>query len=111
MPKILRKPVTANRLNKPAWYRTRTAEFGPDTKAGEGDAQIATAEIFLDGELIGSITGIRTPGRSANTWTSDRIHPGVTQHGPTRFHAVDALVRTHLTELQEHPIAHLAAAA
>lgn len=111
MPKIQRKPVTAGQFNKPAWFRTRTAEFGPDIKAGEGAAQIATAEIFLDGERIGSITGIRTPGRSANNWTADRIHPGVKQHGTTRFHAADALVRTYLTELQEHPIAHLAAAA
>ncbi|HEX9227501.1 MAG TPA: hypothetical protein VF885_12735 [Arthrobacter sp.] len=111
MPKIQRKPVTAGQFNRPAWFRTRTAEFGPDTKAGEGAAQIATAEIFLDGELIGSITGTRTPGRSAYTWAADGIHPGVQQHGPTRFHAVDALVRTHLTELQEHPIARLAAAA
>lgn len=111
MPQIKRKPVTAGNFNRPAWYRTRKAELGPDKKAGEGAAQIATAEVFLDGELIGSITAIRTLGRSANTWTADNTHPGVTQHGTTRFHAVDALVRSHLTELQAHPIAHLAQAA
>jgi hypothetical protein len=32
------------------------------------------------------------------------------QHGTTRFQAVDALVRSRLTELQQHPFAHLAAA-
>jgi hypothetical protein len=34
----------------------------------------------------------------------------IKQHGDTRFNAIDALVRTHLTELQQHPIAHLAVA-
>jgi hypothetical protein len=40
----------------------------------------------------------------------DRLGTDVKQHGTLRFHAVDALVRTHLTDLQQHPIAHLTAA-
>ncbi len=35
------KPVAAGKMNKPAWYRTRTAELGPDHKAGEGAASPA----------------------------------------------------------------------
>ncbi|MGO4190586.1 hypothetical protein AB4Y67_02845 [Arthrobacter sp. YAF17] len=35
----------------------------------------------------------------------------VKQHGDTHFQAIDALVRTHPTELQQHPIAYLAHAA
>jgi hypothetical protein len=34
--------------------------------------------------------------------------PGVRQHGDTHSQAIDAHVRTHLSELQQHPIAHLA---
>ena len=110
MPETKLKPVTPGKLNKPAWMRTRVAELGPDRKAGEGAAQIITADVYLDGELIGSITGVPDPARAVKTWTADRNHSGVKQHGTARFQAVDALVRTHLTELQQHPIAHLAMA-
>lgn len=110
MPQIKLKPVVPGNFNRPAWFRTRTAEYGPDRKAGEGASQIVTTDVYLDGELIGSITGVPDPARAVKTWTADRTHPGVKQHGTARFQAVDALVRTHLTELQAHPIAHLAAA-
>jgi hypothetical protein len=110
MPENTRKPVVPGNFNKPVWFRTRTAEYGPDMKSGEGSALVVTTEVFLDGERIGSITGIPVPGRAIKTWTANRIHPGVKQHGTARFNAVDAVVRTHLTDLQQHPIAHLSAA-
>jgi hypothetical protein len=110
MPEIKLKPVVAGRSNKPAWCRTHAAELGPDQKAGEGSASLATADVYLDGELIGSVTGALKPNSTVREWTSDRIGAGIKQHGTTRFHAVDALVRTHLTDLQQHPIAHLSAA-
>jgi hypothetical protein len=51
------KLATPGKLNRPAWYRTRTAELGPDHKTGEGVASLVTAEVYLDGEVIGSVTG------------------------------------------------------
>jgi hypothetical protein len=111
MPDIKLKPVVAGRSNKPAWCRTHAAAYGPDVRAGEGDAQLTTTDVYLDGERTGSITGIPVPGQKKTAWAADGIEPGVKQHRPTRFHAVDALVRSHLTELRQHPIAHLAVAA
>lgn len=69
-----------------------------------------TAEVYLDGVLIGSVTGAPKPSSTLRTWIPDRLGAGIKQHGHTRFNAIDALVRTHLTDLQQHPIAHLAAA-
>lgn len=110
MPEIKRRPVTPGKLNKPAWYRTRTAELGPDRKAGEGASSLSTADVYLDGQHIGSVTGALKPNSTVREWNADRLGSGIKQHGTTRFNAVDALVRTHLTDLQQHPIAHLAAA-
>lgn len=106
MPELILKPVTPGRLNKPAWYRTRTAETGPDSKNDDGTV---TVDVYLDGERIGSVTG-GARNKAVREWAPDRIGDGVKQHGPVRFQAIDALVRTHLTELDQHPIAHLAAA-
>ncbi|MBG0738920.1 hypothetical protein IV500_05720 [Paeniglutamicibacter antarcticus] len=111
MPEMNLRPVTTGKLNRPAWMRTHTAALGPDHRAGEGIASLTTSDVFLDGELIGSVTGTLKPGTALRAWVSDRVGAGVKQHGDTRFHAVDALVRTHLTDLQQHPIAHLATAA
>ncbi|GAA4035093.1 hypothetical protein GCM10023063_19320 [Arthrobacter methylotrophus] len=110
MPEIKLKPVTPGKLNKPAWYRTHVAELGPDHKAGEGSASLVTADLYLDGELIGSVTGTLKANSAVREWIPDRIGAGIKQHGTARFNAVDALVRTHLTDMQQHPIAHLAAA-
>jgi hypothetical protein len=110
MPEMKLKPVTPGKLNKPAWYRTWTAELGPDRKTGEGSASLVTADVYLDGDRIGSVTGTLKPNTAVREWVPDRTGGGIKQHGTTRFHAVDALVRTHLTDLQQHPIAHLAAA-
>lgn len=110
MPELKLKPVTPGKLNKPAWYRTRTAELGPDHKAGEGAASLVTTEVYLDGEAIGSVTGVLKPNSTVREWVPDRLGQSIKQHGTARFNAVDALVRTHLTDLQEHPIAHLSAA-
>ena len=110
MPDVKLKPVTPDRLNRPAWSRTHTAELGPDNKAGEGAASLATADVYLDGELSGSVTGTLRPGNTVRDWTPSRTGAGVKQHGTTRFHAVDALVRSHLTEERLHPIAHLSVA-
>jgi hypothetical protein len=109
MPELKLKPVTPGKLNKPAWYRTRRAELGPDHKAGEGAASLVTTEVYLDGEPVGSITGTLKPNSTVRDWTPSRTGAGI-KHSTARCHAVDALVRTHLTDLQEHPIAHLAAA-
>jgi hypothetical protein len=111
MPEQILRPVTPGRLNKPAWYRTHVAELGPDHRAGEGPASLVTADVFLDGELIGSVTGTLKTNSAVREWIPDRIGTGIRQHGGTRFNAIDALVRTHLTNLQQHPIAHLSAAA
>lgn len=105
------KPVSPGKLNRPAWYRAHIAELGPDHKAGEGTASLVTSDVFLDGELIGSVTGALKADSPVREWVPDRIGTAVKQHGPARFQAIDALVRTHLTDLQEHPIAHLATAA
>ncbi|WP_026538719.1 hypothetical protein [Arthrobacter sp. 9MFCol3.1] len=89
------KTVTPGKLNKPAWFRTRTAELGPDQKAGEGTGSLLTADVYLDGERIGSVTGALRPNSAVRDWTPDRIGAGIKQHGTIRFHAIDALVRTH----------------
>src|SRR5690349_19186299 len=106
MPELTLKPVTPGRLNKPAWYRTHTAETGPDTRNDDGTV---TVDVYLDGERIGHITG-GARQKTVREWTAGRTGNGIKQHGATRFNAIDALVRTHLTELQQHPIAHLSAA-
>lgn len=111
MPELKLKPVSPGKLNRPAWYRTRTAELGPDCKAGEGAASLVTTDVYLDGQLIGSVTGSLKANSPVREWVPDRLGAGIKQHGSTRFQAVDALVRTHLTDLQQHPIAHLPAAA
>jgi hypothetical protein len=106
MPEQILKPVSPGRLNKPAWFRTRTAETGPENKNEDGTV---TVDVYLDGERIGSIRG-SAMNKTVRQWARSRIGDGVRQHGTARFNAIDALVRTHLTELQQHPIAHLAAA-
>ncbi|QOT19408.1 hypothetical protein [Paenarthrobacter sp. YJN-5] len=107
MPEQNLKPVTPGRLNKPAWYRTRTAETGPETKNDDGTV---TTDVYLDGEHIGSVKG-GARNKTVREWAPNRIGNGVRQHGTARFQAIDALVRTYLTELDQHPIAHLPAAA
>lgn len=106
MPEQILKPVSPGRLNKPAWFRTRTAETGPETKNEDGSV---TADVYLDGERIGYVRGSALI-KTVRHWAPSRIGDGVRQHGTARFNAIDALVRTHLTELQQHPIAHLNAA-
>lgn len=108
--KLNLKPVTPGKLNKPAWYRTHTAELGPDNRAGEGAASLVTSDVYLDGKLIGSVTGSLKANITVREWVPDRLGAGIRQHGTARFQAIDALVRTHLTELQQHPVAHLSAA-
>lgn len=117
MTKPMFTPVSAGRLNKPAWYRTRVAEFGPVRKAAGEYGSLTTYDVYLNREHIGSVTGTpRTrperPGSDVlvsdgtlRSWTPDRLATGITQHGTTRFEAVDALVRSHLTDIQQHPIA------
>ncbi|SDL30575.1 hypothetical protein [Arthrobacter sp. ok362] len=69
MPDIKLKPVTPGKLNKPAWFRTRTGELGPDHKAGEGAASLVTADVYLDGERIGSVPGALKPNSTVREWT------------------------------------------
>lgn len=111
MPEIKLRPVVAGKSNKPAWCRTHTAAYGPDARTGEGDAQLITTDVYLDGEPIGSITGVPVAVQKPFAWAAAGIEPGVKQYSTSRFHAVDALVRNHLTQLRLHPIAHLASAA
>lgn len=110
MPEMKLKPVTPGKLNKPAWYSTRTGELGPDNRAGEGVASLVTAEDYRDGMLIGIGTGAPKAESNLRTWIPDCLSAGIKQHGNTLFNVIDPLVRTHRTELQQHPIAHLAAA-
>lgn len=110
-------PVSPGRLNRPAWHRTHLAEFGPVSKTPGEYGSLTTYDVYLNRELIGSVTGTpktrpERPGSGAmvpdgtlRRWAPDRLAEGVTQHGDTRFEAVDALVRSHLTEIQQHPIA------
>jgi hypothetical protein len=70
MPDIKLKQVTAGELNKPAWYRTHTAELGPEHAAGEGPASITTADVYLGGEPsvpYGDAGSARASGSTAPT--------------------------------------------
>lgn len=110
-------PVSPGRLNRPAWHRSHLAEFGPVRKTPCDFGSITTYDVYLNRQLIGSVTGtprtrpehpgsaVQIPDGTLRRWSPDRLAPGVTQHGDTRFEAVDALVRSHLTEIQQHPIA------
>jgi hypothetical protein len=110
-------PVKPGRLNKPAWHRSNVAEFGPVRKAPGDYGPLTTYDVYLNRQLIGSVTGTPktrpehpgsdtlVPDGTLRVWAPDRLAVGVAQHGDTRFEAVDALVRTHLTETQQHPIA------
>jgi hypothetical protein len=69
MTDIKLKPVTHGKLNRPARFRTRTAELGPDHKAGEGAASLLTADVYLDGERIGSVTGAFKANSTVREWT------------------------------------------
>ncbi|WP_160664985.1 hypothetical protein [Pseudarthrobacter sp. ATCC 49987] len=110
MPENRLRPVNAGKMNRAAWMRTHFAELGPYVKAGEGAASTSTADVYLDGALIGSVTGVLKPDSTVRAWTPNRIGAGVNQHGSALFNSVDALVRTYLTEVRQHPIAHLTAA-
>lgn len=110
-------PVSPGRHNKPAWHRSNVAEFGPVRKEPGDYGSLTTYDVYLNRQLIGSVTGtpktrperpgsdVLVPDGTLRLWTPDRLAAGVTQHGDTRFEAVDALVRSHLTEIQQHPIA------
>lgn len=109
--------VSPGRLNRPAWHRSHLAEFGPVRKTPGDYGSLTTYDLYLNRHLIGSVTGTpRTrPERPGSTvlipegtlrrWAPDRLVAGVAQHGDTRFEAVDALVRSHLTEIRQHPTA------
>ncbi|MDJ0354462.1 hypothetical protein [Pseudarthrobacter sp. PH31-O2] len=115
MPDLRLKPVTPGKLNRPAWMRTRTAELGPDVKAGEGPATLTTADVYLDGALIGSVTGAQKPNSTLRAWVPNRLGAGVNQHGDTRFQAIDALVGPAVSggafdsDCESHSLAHLLA--
>lgn len=110
MPEISLTAVIPGRLNKPAWFRTRTAELGPVRKTDSPAGALATYDTYLDGELIGSVTGTPRGTGSLRAWSPDQeLAPGITAHGTSRFEAVDALVRSRLTERNQHPIVRLAA--
>lgn len=110
-------PVSPGRTNRPAWHRTNVAEFGPVRKEPGDYGALTTYDVYLNRQHIGSVTGTpKTRPEKAGSdvlvadgtlrlWAPDRLAQGVAQHGQSRFEAVDALVRTHLTETQQHPIA------
>ncbi|MDQ0732180.1 hypothetical protein [Arthrobacter sp. B1I2] len=102
MSELILKPVTPGRL-VPNPY----AQLGPLTKSEDG--AVVTAHVYLDGERIGFVVGTTAPGKTVREWARQprrgRDHPA--RHA--RFNPVDALVRTHLTDLQR-PIAHLGVA-
>jgi len=84
MPDLKLKPVTARRLNKPAWYRPRTAELAPDHKAGEGAASLVTTDVNLDGERIGSTGGTQTQHHRPRM----DLRPDRRRHQPAPTHPV-----------------------
>lgn len=110
-------PVSPGRINRPAWHRTNVAEFGPVRKEPGDYGSLTTYDVYLNRQLIGSVTGtpktrperpgsdVLVPDGTLRLWAPDRLAAGVKQHGVSRFEAVDALVRSHLTEIQQHPIA------
>lgn len=112
MPEIPLTLVTPGRLNKPAWYRTRTAELGPVRKSDSPAGPLTSYNVYLDGELIGSVSGtLKAPTGTLRLWAPDQeLAAGVTPRGNSRFEAVDALVRTRLVETRQHPISRAAAA-
>ncbi len=106
MPETRLTPAQPGRLNKPAWFRRHCAAFGPVRKAPSELGPVTIYDVYLDGKPIGSVTGtLRSTVGTLRAWAPDRCAPGVRQHGVSRFEAVDALVRTHLTATQQHPIA------
>lgn len=110
-------PVSPGRLNRPAWHRSYLAEFGPVRKTPGEFGSVTAYDVYLNRVHIGAVTGTRKtkpehpgsdlliPDGTLRLWSPDRTADGTIQHGDTRFEAVDALVRTHLTEIQQHPIA------
>lgn len=97
MPEIKLTPATPGRLNKPAWFRTHEAAYGPVRKVGTEDGVVHVHDAYLDGEKIGAVVGILTDhGSTLRRWEPETPFTGVKQHGGTRFEALDALVRGHL---------------
>ncbi|MET4144292.1 hypothetical protein [Arthrobacter sp. UYCo732] len=99
-------PVSPGRLNRPAWHRAYVAELGPVSKTPGEHGSITSYEVYLNRERIGTVAGtLKSATSSLRAWLPDRTAAGITQHGHTRFEAVDALVRSHLAEIRRHPIA------
>ena len=97
MPEIKLTPATPGRLNKPAWFRTHLATYGPVRKADGEKGPLHIHDVYLDGEKIGAVVGeLTAPGSTLRRWKPETEPAGVKQHGSTRFEALDAIVRGHL---------------
>ena len=97
MPDIKLTPAKPGRLNKPAWFRSHQAAYGPVRREDEAGGVLHIHDVYLDGEIIGAVVGRLTEaGGSLRRWEPQVSVEGVRQHGGTRFEALDAIVRNHL---------------
>jgi hypothetical protein len=97
MPESKLTPATPGRLNKPAWFRSHQAAYGPARKVEGEHGPLNIHDVYLDGEKIGAVVGTLTaPGSTLRRWQPETPPNGVKQHGFTRFEALDAIVRGHL---------------
>lgn len=97
MPDIKLAPAKPGRLNKPAWFRTHQAFFGPVRKEDGDHSPLHIHDVYLDGVIIGAVVGrLSEPGGSLRRWEAQTLPDGIRQHGSTRFEALDAVVRGHL---------------
>lgn len=97
MPEIKLTPATPGRLNKPAWFRTHEAAFGPVRKVDRDGLTVHIHDAYLDGEKIGAVVGTLTDqGSTLRRWAPETPVEGVKQHGATRFEALNVIVRAYL---------------
>lgn len=94
MPEIKLTPARPGRLNRPAWFRAHTADYGPARRTDGVHGPVNAHDVYLDGENIGTVIGTLTaPGSSLRSWAPETLVDGITPHGSTRFEAMDAIVR------------------
>lgn len=97
MPDLQLVPAKPGRLNKPAWFRSHQAFYGPVRKEAGDNGPVHIHDVYLDGEIIGAVVGkLPETGGSLRRWEAQRLAAGTRQHGSTRFEALDAVVRGHL---------------
>lgn len=76
MPRQAEPPRLVSHPNRRTW---------PGPEGGEGTASLVTAEVYLDGEPIGAVTGALKPNSTVREWIPDLIGTPIKQRGTTRF--------------------------